>query len=528
MPNFSFRHWNSRYDQNDMENPRVRVRFAPSPTGLLHVGNARTALYNWLFARRHGGDFILRIENTDTEHSDPRYEKQLIAELRWLGLEWDEGPNELGKANVAPGKGEFGPYRQSDRLAIYTEYAAKLLKEEKAYRCFCTIEELEAERKALAERQLPQVYSGRCRSLKPKMVKRNLAAGLPFSIRLKIGEEPLRFQDVVRGPVEFHPEAISDPILVRSGTETGPGVPVYNFVVTIDDALMGISHVIRGEDHLANTPKQVAIYEAFGWEVPQFAHISNIVGGDHQRLSKRHGASSIATFREMGFLPEALVNYLALVGCSTEEVKTEICAPLELAQQFSLENISASPAVFDFDKLNSFNRHYLKLASPVRLASMAWEYFGGLLPEKEDASDEVLVWFVRMLELFVPSVEHLDQLTAKALFVFGFDPEVARSRHENHEVLRVDSSRTVLAELADRVRAYNQPVAFDVFKRWLDEIKTATGVSGNELLYPIRIALTGTIPGPDLEKLIPVIEQGAALRLGVSAVRQRVEKFVGV
>lgn len=509
-----------------MESGKIRVRFAPSPTGLLHVGNARIALFNWLFARSHAGDFILRIEDADTERSDVRFEKQLIEDLRWLGLEWDEGPND--PTNRGSGKGEFGPYRQSDRLDIYAGYAAKLLKEEKAYRCFCTIEELEAERKALMDRQMPQVYSGRCRGLTPKVIKRNLAAGLPYSIRLKIGEEPLRFQDVLRGAVECEPETIGDPLLVRSGTEADPGTPVYNFVVTIDDALMGISHVIRGDDHLANTPKQVAIYEALGWQIPQFAHLFTILGTDKERLSKRHGATSIATLREMGYLPEALVSYLASLGWSAKEGETRALNLQELVQKFSLEGVTPSPALFDLDKLNLLNRHYLKSASPVRLASLAWEYFGGLLPEKDAASDEVLVWFVRLLEIFVPSVEHLDQLTAKALSVFGFDPEVARSRPENAAVLKADSARVVLTELGDRVRAYSQPVTPGVFKRWLEEITKATGAKDNDLFYPVRIALTGTQSGPDFDKLIAVIEQGAALGLGVATIRQRVEKFVGI
>jgi glutamyl-tRNA synthetase/nondiscriminating glutamyl-tRNA synthetase len=509
-----------------MDNAKIRVRFAPSPTGLLHVGNARTALYNWLFARRYGGSFILRIEDTDTERSHPRYEKQLIEDLRWMGLDWDEGPNE--PSAKTPGKGEFGPYRQSDRLPVYTQYAAKLLSEEKAYRCFCSIEELEAERKALFEKQLPQVYSGRCRNLSNRVIKRNLAAGLPFSIRLKIGEEPLRFHDVVRGPVEFQAEAVSDPILVRSGTEMEPGIPVYNFVVTVDDALMGITHVIRGDDHISNTPKQVAIYQAFGWQVPMFAHLSTILGGDRERLSKRHGATSIATFREMGYLPEALINYLALLGWGAEDGKSETFSMQELIHQFTLERVTPSPAIFDFDKLNWLNRHYIKLASPVRLASMAWEYFGGLLPEKDDASDEVLVWFVRLVELFVPSVDHLGQLTAKALFVFGFDPDVTRAKPENAEVLAADSARIVLAELADRVRTNSLPVTPEIFKRWMEEIKQATGVKGQELFHPIRIAITGSHSGPEFDKLIPVIEQGATLRVGVPSIRQRVERFVGV
>jgi nondiscriminating glutamyl-tRNA synthetase len=519
------------YHQNVMGTEKIRVRFAPSPTGLLHVGNARTALFNWLFARHTGGNFILRIEDTDAERSEPRYEKKLIEDLKWLGLDWDEGPNELGNkgANKSdPGKGDYGPYRQSDRLPIYATYAEKLLKEEKAYRCFCSVEDLEAERKMLAERHLPQVYSGRCRDLNPKILRRNLGAGMSYAIRLKIGEEPLRFEDLVRGKVEFQAEAVSDPILVRSGTEIVPGVPVYNYVVTVDDALMKISHVVRGDDHISNTPKQVAIYEAFGWPVPVFAHLSTILGSDRERLSKRHGATSIASFREMGFLPEALVNYIGLLGWGAEDGKTEIFTVPELVKQFTLERVTPSPAVFNFDKLNWLNRHAIKASSPVRLAAMAWEYFGGLLPEKFDASDEVLVWFVRLVELFSPSVDHLDQLTAKALFLFGFDPEVARGREENADVLSADTTRTVLSELAARVRAHHDAVTAEIFEIWMDEIKEASGVSGAALYHPVRIALTGTHSGPELDLLIPIIEEGATLGIGVPSIRQRVEKFVGV
>jgi nondiscriminating glutamyl-tRNA synthetase len=509
-----------------MEKGKIRVRFAPSPTGLLHVGNARTALYNWLFARQMGGDFILRIEDTDADRSEARYEKLLMNDLHWLGLDWDEGPNPPGEKGM--GKGKSGPYRQSERLQIYERQTEKLLDEGKAYRCFCAPEDLEEERKVFAERQMPQIYSGHCRNLSPKVVKKNLAAGMPFAVRLRIGEEPLRFHDLVRGEVQVEPEAVSDPILVRSGREDEPGIPVYNYVVTVDDALMGITHVIRGDDHISNTPKQVAIYQACGWTMPQFAHLSTILGADRERLSKRHGATSIATFREMGYLPEALVNYLALLGWGAEDGKTETFHLATLVQKFSLKRVTPSPAIFDFDKLNWLNRHYLKSASPVRLCALAWEYFGGLLPEKEDATDEMLVWFVRLVELFAPSIDHLDQLTAKALFIFGFDPEVARSREENATVLVADSARTVLSELASRVRTHSLPVTPEVFKQWLQEISEATGIKGKELYHPIRIALTGSHSGPEFDKMIPIIEEGAALGAGVPSIRQRVERFVGV
>ena len=509
-----------------MTTGKVRVRFAPSPTGLLHVGNARTALYNWLFARRMGGAFVLRIEDTDVERSEARYEKHLMDDLRWLGLEWDEGPNEPG--DRGKGNGEFGPYRQSERQAIYYRHTKQLLGEEKAYRCFCTVEELEAERVENAAHNFPQVYSGKCRELSSRAIRKNLAADMPYAVRLKIGDGELRFHDIVRGAVEFPAETVGDPILVRSGTDQEPGMPVYNYVVTIDDALMQITHVIRGDDHLSNTPKQVAIYEAFGWKVPEFAHLSTILGADRERLSKRHGATSIATFREMGYLPEALANYLALLGWGAEDGKTETFRPGELVKEFTLERVTPSPAIFDFDKLNWLNRHYVKAASPGRLASLAWEFFGGLLPPKDDVSDEVLVWFVKLVELFARGVDHLDQLPAKALFIFGFDPDEARAKPENAEVLSSDSSRIVLAELATRLRAHHDAVTPAIFKTWMDEIKDATGVKSTDLFHPIRIALTGSPSGPEFDKLLPLIEAGAALNVGVPDVRDRVERFVGV
>jgi glutamyl-tRNA synthetase/nondiscriminating glutamyl-tRNA synthetase len=515
-----------------MNTTSPRVRFAPSPTGLLHVGNARTALYNWLFARRRGGAFLLRIEDTDMERSEARFESQLIEDLRWLGLDWDEGPADAGDAGPKE-KGAYGPYRQSERLAIYAEHTERLLSEGKAYACFCTPEELEAERKQAVEENRPHVYSGRCRSLDRDEVDANLVAGKPFAVRLKIENHPLRFHDLVRGEVEFPAETISDPVLVRSaaGGAAGmsEGIPVYNYVVTIDDALMGITHVIRGDDHISNTPRQVAIYEAFGWAVPEFAHLSTILGADRERLSKRHGATSISTFREMGYLPEALVNYLALLGWGAEDGKTETFTLEELTRAFSLERVTPSPAVFDFDKLNWLNRHYLKLAAPARLAALAWPYFTGYLAAPEAAASELVgPWFEKLLAVFVPKVDRLDQLPDKAAPVFRFDPEVARTNEENAAVLEADSARTVLGELANRVRAHHGQVTPEAFKAWMNEIKAASGVKGMELFHPVRIALTGSHSGPEFDKLLPLIEDGAMLGLGIPSVRERIERFVGV
>ena len=511
-----------------MDSGKIRVRFAPSPTGLLHVGNARTALYNWLFARRMGGKFILRIEDTDLERSDYRYEKKIMEDLLWLGLEWDEGPH----ADDPGETGTYGPYRQSKRLEKYMQHTDFLLAEDKAYRCFCTTEELEDERKRAIAVHGPQVYSGKCRSLTDKEIALNLSKGKSFAVRLRIPDRTIRFHDLVRGDLEFAPETVSDPVLVRSakGGSGGasPGVPVYNYVVTVDDALMDITHVIRGDDHISNTPKQVAIYEAFSWPVPQFAHLSTILGPDRERLSKRHGATSMASFREMGYLPEALINYLALLGWGAEDGKTEVFTPPELTKAFSLERVTPSPAIFDFEKLNWLNRHYMKLSEPARLASLSWDYFGGLLPEKHEASDAVLVWFFHFVALFAPKVDHLDAVPAMAAFMFRLDPALSRANPENAEVLSADSARAVLTELRDRVGAHSGAVTPEDFSAWMNEVKEATGVKGKDLYHPVRIALTGTHSGPEFDKLIPLIEQGATLGLGIPSVRERLEQFVGV
>ena len=537
-----------------------RVRFAPSPTGLLHVGNARTALYNWLYARKNNGNFILRIEDTDLERSEARFEDDLMKDLHWLGLDWDEGPVTEEQAMLGDEPtGDYGPYRQSERLEIYAEHTAKLLAAGKAYRCFCTHEELEADRERAQAEHRTHIYNRRCLALDDAAIQKNLAAGMPFAVRLKIEDHPLRFNDIVSGPIEFAPETVDDFVLVRSASSVSPGVPVYNYVVTVDDALMGITHVIRGDDHISNTPKQVAIYQAFGWPVPQFAHLSTILGADRERLSKRHGATSVSTFRQMGYLPEAVANYLALLGWGAEDGKTETFTLAELAPIFSLERVTPSPAIFDFEKLNWLNRYYIKKADPERIAKLAERQFCISRPDifplwssselhtvemmavlaKQDPP--ILIgqlsaplielrkaWFARLLSVFLPSVDHLSQLPAKTAFIFGFDPERARKDPENAAVLAVDTARSVLSELAGRLRTHASLVTPEDFKEWMAEIKDATGAKGKHLYHPVRIALTGHHSGPDFDKLIPLIEEGASLGLPIPTVHGRVLQFVGV
>ena len=499
--------------------PKVRARFAPSPTGLLHVGNVRTALFNWLFVRQRGGTFILRVEDTDVERSEAKYEAQLLDDLRWLGLDWDEGPD-VG--------GDYGPYRQSDRMDIYHRYADGLVAEGKAYLCFCTNEELEEERqRAMAENRQP-IYSGKCRQLDPAEAQRRKSAGEPAAVRLKIPEHPIRFHDIVRGDVEFPNEVISDPIIVRSS-----GMPVYNYVVVIDDAEMKITHVIRGDDHLSNTPKQVALYEALGFTVPEFAHLSTILGSDRERLSKRHGATSISNFREMGILPEALMNYLALLGWAPSGGQRETFTPDELKKEFRLERVTPSPAVFDMEKLYWLNRHYIKRSNIDRLVELTIPYFrnAGLLAYDEPIDSAIMAWLKRLVELLAPYVDRLDQLPERAASIFHYDAAAAIKAEDNRDLLDSEIGQKVIDTFAQQIQQAaqnNGALTPEHFKQIMNTVKTETGAKGRELFHPVRIVLTGSHSGPDFDKLIPILEQGSALSLPthVMSVQQRVSAFM--
>ncbi len=514
----------------NMSEKKVRARFAPSPTGQLHVGNARTALFNWLFARQQGGTMILRIEDTDLERSEARYEQQLLDDLKWMGIDWDEGPDKGGP---------FPPYRQSDKIDVYREHAERLVAEGKAYYCFCKQEDLDAYREqALKEHRAP-IYPGTCRTIDPAEAKRRKNSGEAAAIRLQIPERPIRFHDIVHGDVEFSNEVVSDPIILRSS-----GVPVYNYVVVVDDAEMQITHVIRGDDHLSNTPKQVALYEALGWPVPEFAHLSTILGPDRERLSKRHGATSIASFREMGVLPEALVNYIALLGWAPTGGTREIFRPEELVKEFDLKRVTPSPAIFDFEKLYWLNRHYIKESAPHRIALLARSYWDRMmidkiahrvgLPKIEPkhvamwgASNEVNDWLSKLTALLVPSVNKLDELPERAKVIFDYDAKAASANPENAEVLHSAKTADILAAFTSRIAAEPGSLTAERFKAIVNEVKAEGGVKGKELFHPIRIAVTGTHSGPEFDKLIPLIEEGSSLKLPieVKSVKERVTEF---
>ncbi len=456
---------------------------------------------------------VLRVEDTDVQRSEERFEGQLLEDLKWMGLDWDEGPD---------AGGPYAPYRQSDRLDLYREQAERLLREGKAYLCFCSQEDLERERAHAMAHQQPPNYSGKCRALDPAEGQRRRESAEAAAIRLRIPEHPIRFHDIVRGPVEFSNEVVSDPIIVRS-----TGMPVYNYVVVVDDALMNITHVIRGDDHLSNTPKQVALYEALGWPVPEFAHLSTILGKDRERLSKRHGATSIANFREMGVLPEALMNYLALLGWAPSGGTREIFTPDELKKEFSLKRVTPSPAVFDMEKLYWLNRHYIKQSPPERIERLAEPYFvrAGLLPENPD--DRTRTWFSKVVALLGPSVDKLEELPQRAALIFHYDAAAALAAPDNAEVLGAPTAKDVLATFAGLVESDPPPMTPERFKTIMNEVKAKTGAKGKELYHPVRIVFTGSHSGPEFDQLIPILEEGSQLALPqhVMNVRERLAAF---
>ncbi|MEO8724674.1 MAG: glutamate--tRNA ligase, partial [Acidobacteriaceae bacterium] len=378
------------------------------------------------------------------------------------------------------------------------------------------------ERKTAISQHKSPHYSGKCREIDPKVAQDRRISGETAALRLRIPPHPIRFHDLVHGEVEFASETVSDPIIVRSS-----GMPVYNYVVVIDDIEMRITHVIRGDDHLSNTPKQVALYEALGAKVPEFAHLSTILGADRERLSKRHGATSIASFREMGVLPEALVNYLALLGWAPTGGDREIFSPEELIREFSLERVTPSPAVFDMEKLYWLNRHYIKAAAPARIEQIARGYFvdAGLL--RDHWGEPEAAWFNALVSLLVPSVDVLSQLPERAAMLFAYDAEKAIAAAENAEVLNAASAITVIRSFAELVHGHSGRLSAAEFKALVNETKWKSGAKGKELFHPIRVMLTGAHSGPEFDKLIPLIEEGSELPLPqhILSVRERVDAF---
>lgn len=472
-----------------------RVRFAPSPTGYLHLGNARTALFNYLFAKHEGATFVLRIEDTDLERSKKEYEEMLIEDLKWLGIEWDEGPDKGG---------EFGPYRQSERLDIYKEYVNKLLENGDAYYCYCTEEELEKEReKAIAEGR-PYRYSGKCRNLTPMQRREYEEKGIKPTVRFKVPDKTVVFEDIIRGHVEIDTKEFGDFVIVRQD-----GMPVYNFVVVVDDALMKITHVIRGEDHLSNTPKQIVIYEALGFDIPQFAHLPIILGEDRTKLSKRHGAVSVRALKDEGYLSEAVFNALSLLGWHPRDER-EILSKDEIFRQFKLEEVNKSPAIFDRAKLRWMNGVYIReILDTDELTKRAVEFFEGF-GYKADFE-----YYKKVIEAIKDSIETLMDIKerARVFFVdeFMFDEEIVK------EVRQDENFYKVIQSFYEKIKERDK-LSKEDFKEISKEIQKELGVKGKALFHPLRIALTGESSGVGLDLVVDVI--------GIEKVKFRLKRFL--
>jgi nondiscriminating glutamyl-tRNA synthetase len=476
----------------------MRLRFAPSPTGLLHIGNVRAAWFNYLLAKANNGQFILRVEDTDMSRSEERYTKDLMTQLNWLGITWDEGPRLEASGDIVS-DGPHAPYLQSQRFDIYSRYAQQLLDKGLAYYCFMTDEEIESERAVSVALHKPYVYSGKYRDFDPVEALQKVAAGEPWVMRFKLPAKPYLVEDLVKGDVQFDGNLIGDFIIIK-----GDKSPTYNFAAAIDDHLMGITHVLRGEDHLANTPRQMAIFEAIGAHAPQYGHLPIILGTDGSKLSKRHGATSVAQFQELGYTQEALGNYLALLGWTPGNGSTqELFTTEELVQHFTVERIQKSGATFDMAKLNWLNEQHIRLLGAQTVAKRALEngFFSFLdpvyLPKIETLTALVLDSLVTYFDL------------ATELSAFGIaQPEPTP---EALEKLAVDSAPLVLEKFKAYLQSQDQQLDPAEIKNQFKQIGTDLGVKLNQVLPPIRVKLTGKTGGVDLAQTIALLNKQTVL-----------------
>ncbi|MCM3042978.1 glutamate--tRNA ligase [Paenibacillus motobuensis] len=470
----------------------VRVRYAPSPTGHLHIGNARTALFNYLFAKHHGGKFIVRIEDTDVKRNIAGGEEDQFKYLKWLGMDWDE--------SVDVG-GNYGPYRQTERLDIYKTHWQDLLDRGLAYRCYCTEEELEKEREEQTARGETPRYSGKCRHLSAEQITAYEAEGRACSIRFRVPEgRTYTFDDLVKGPITFESDVSGDFVILKKD-----GIPTYNFAVALDDHLMEITHVLRGEDHVSNTPRQLMIYEALGWEPPRFGHMTLIVGDNHKKLSKRD--ESVIQFMEqydkLGYLPEAMFNFIALLGWSPEG-EQEIFSKEELVSIFDENRLSRSPAVFDKQKLAHLNNYYIKNADPERIAEMAIPHLQeeSRLPAELTAEQEA--WAKKLVALYQEQmVAASDIVSLSEMF---FRTEVTIDDEEAAAVMTESQVPTVLSAFLTKIEAMDEFTVENIGAS-IKSVQKETGVKGKGLFMPIRVALTGQMHGRDLNQTIYLLGQ---------------------
>ena len=465
----------------------VRVRFAPSPTGHLHVGGARTALFNWLFARHEGGRFILRVEDTDVERSSADLESGILDDLMWLGLPWDEGPDRGGA---------FGPYRQSERVATYRDGAERLVAQGKAYPCFCTEAELERKKEDRRRANLPPQYDGTCRHLSEAERERKRAGGEKESVRFVVPpDSERRLDDFVRGEVVFPAGMVGDFVILRSN-----GLPTYNFAAAMDDSAMAITHVIRGEEHLSNTVRQIMIYEALGLEPPRFAHIPLILGLDRSKLSKRHGAPNIGDFRTRGYPAEAIVNYLAFLGWSPPGDR-EMLSLDELTAKFELDRVSSSPSIFDEVKLNWFSSQYVKRGGARRYLDDALPHF------PEDVKDAYPR--ERLAEIFEILAENLPSFSRIEAEIAPFRPGIPAIAGEAREA--VAGARELLSASLASLGECEEWNAASIGGR-IKELGARLQVKGKALYMPLRAAVTGSLHGPDLSRVMEIRGKESVLR----------------
>lgn len=464
---------------------KLKVRFAPSPTGPFHIGGARSALFNWLVARHADGTFLVRIEDTDLKRSTKESEENIKDSLKWLGMNWDEGID-VG--------GPHGPYRQTERLDLYKKEVQRLLDEGKAYYCYCSAEELEKSRKAQLDAGKTPIYDEHCRHLTEEEKARYEAEGRKPVVRLKVRKDGVfAFDDMVRGHVEFQAAGVGDFIIMKSD-----GIPVYNFAVVIDDAFMEVTHVIRAEEHLSNTPRQLAIYEALGYKPPKFGHISLILGEDHKKMSKRHGATSVTEYRNMGYLPEAVVNYLALLGW-TPKGEQEIFTEEELIKQFSMKRVSSNDAVFDINKLNWINFQYMKKLDADQLYDLIVPFLVKAGYVDAAVNEEKKDWLKKVIWFMKDHIYFAGQAADELRFFFEDMPKI--TDEDVLAIMKAETSGQLLRAFIEDLKALE---TFDQaeIKKCFNACMKAQGIKGKAAYEPTRIALTGVTQGPGMFEMM--------------------------
>ncbi len=477
----------------------VRVRFAPSPTGLLHIGNARTAIYNYLYAKATNGTFILRVEDTDEERSTKEFEKKQIEIIKWLGIDYDEGPDKSG---------DYGPYRQSERKSIYNDKTQELLNKGVAYYCFCSSEELENKKHKLQDQGLPPHYDGKCKNISLDQARQKISNGEKAIVRLKAPSKDYHLKDHVRGDVTFPKDMVGDFVIMRSN-----GMPVYNFCCVVDDSMMKITHVIRGEDHLNNTVRQLIVYEALECDPPEFAHASLLIGEDRQKLSKRHAATSLVNYKDASYTPAAVVNYLSLLGWSHPEEK-DVFDLEELKKVFSISRFNKAPAIFDIQKFKYINGQHLKNKDEKSLLKEITPFIdknSAFHQQSKEWQAQAINFFREHIDLYKEINDEFDVL---------FSTQIANN-DKIKEIISWESTPIIKEyiknELIDLEKSGKNFIDNDIFIKWAGHIKKELKIKGKFLFMGLRAVLTGKDSGRELKDILPLTP--------INILKQRIEKI---